>query len=96
MEGGMGQGVVREAGAQRVDDRRGAIAEMPARDYVERGSESEFPPGLGARGRTLGTYTVISTSAHDGPPWDTCSSHRSSTVSGGTRKWKSRVLPYQL
>lgn len=92
----MAQGVVREAGAQRVDDRRGAIAEMPARDHVKQGSESGFPPGTGVRGRILDTYTVISTSVHEGPPWDTCRSQRSSTVSGGTRKWKSRVLPYQL
>lgn len=51
---------------------------------------------MGARDRTLGTYTMISTSVHEGPLWDACSSQRSSTVSGGTRKWKSRVLPYQL
>lgn len=92
----MAQGVVREAGAQRVDDRRGAIAEMPARDHVKQGSESGFLPGRSVRGGILDTYTVISTSVHEGPPWDTCSSQRSSTVSGGTRKWKSRVLPYQL
>lgn len=51
---------------------------------------------LWAGGR-LGTYTVISTSVQGVPlPQDMCNSQRSSTVSAGTRKWKSRMLPYQL
>lgn len=50
-----------------------------------------------AAGRRAGTYTVISMLVQVGPlPRDTWSSQRSSTVSGGTRKWKSLALPYQL
>lgn len=53
--------------------------------------------GQARAGGQAGTYTVISTFAHvESPPWDTCSSQRSSTVSGGTRKRKSLALPYQL
>ena len=35
VEGGLAQGVISEASVQRVDDRRGAIAEMPGRDQVK-------------------------------------------------------------
>lgn len=34
VEGGLTQGVIREAGAQRVDDRRGAIAEVHCDFYI--------------------------------------------------------------
>lgn len=93
-EGGLHGRVGREAGAQRVDDRRGAVTEVPghggSRTGVSRG------PGRAWAGGRAGTYTVISTLVHAGPPpRDTCSSQRSSTVSGGTRKWKSAALPYQ-
>ena len=40
---------------------------------------------------------MVSTLLQVGPlPRVTCSSQCSSTVSGGTRKWKSRALPYQV